>query len=118
LAKLIREKKAESGVPRAFYISERTILSRIKQNQIDPPHPGVSSPIKEAEEALVELCIAMGNIPQPLTATEGLQLMNSLIKDQPVQEKLKEFKWRQQPRRQPGAWKNKKSVLEGVHEVK
>jgi hypothetical protein len=52
----------------------------------------VSSPIEEAEEALVELCIAMGNIRQPLMATEGLQLMNSLIKDQPVQEKLKEFK--------------------------
>jgi hypothetical protein len=46
----------------------------------------------------------MGNIRQPLTATEGLQLMNSLIKDQPVQEKLKEFK----RRRNLGTWETSK----------
>jgi hypothetical protein len=34
----------------------------------------------------------MGNVRQPLTPTEGLQLMNSLIKDQELEKKLKEFK--------------------------
>ena len=83
LTRLIREKKRAHGVPNAYYISEKTIINRIKRRRLDPPHPGVSSPIKSVKEALV----------QPLTPSEGLQLRNSLIRNQDLQEKLREFKY-------------------------
>jgi hypothetical protein len=34
----------------------------------------------------------MGNVCQPLTTTEGIKLMNSLIKDKKLQRKLVQFK--------------------------
>jgi phage terminase small subunit len=92
LHKLIREKKTAHGIPNSYYISEKTIKNRIKRRRIDPPHPGVTSPLAAAEETLVQLCIMMGNVRQPLTPTEGLQVMNSLIKGQGLQLKLIEFK--------------------------
>jgi hypothetical protein len=94
LRNLILEKKTENDIPNSYYISEKTIKNRIKRKRLEPPHPGVASPLQDAEESLVQLCIAMGNARQPLTPFEGLQLMNSLIKDQELQEKLKEFKRR------------------------
>jgi hypothetical protein len=92
LAKLIREKKRANGVPDSYYIAEKTIINRIKKRRLDPSHPGVFSPIAAAEEALVQICIMMGNVRQPLTPTEGLLVMNSLIKNQELQQKLIEFK--------------------------
>jgi hypothetical protein len=92
LAKLIREKKRANGVPNSYYISENTIKTRLKKRRLDPPHPGVSSPLEAAEEALVQICIMMGNVRQPLTPTEGLLVMNGLIKNQELQQKLIEFK--------------------------
>jgi hypothetical protein len=61
---------------------------------LSPSHPGVTSALPAAEETLVELCIAMGNMWQPLTPTEGLQIMNSLIHNREIQEELMEFKHR------------------------
>jgi hypothetical protein len=49
-----------------------------------PSHPGVTSPLAAADETLVELCIVTGNVQQPLTPTEGLQLMNSLIHNRAI----------------------------------
>ncbi len=92
LAKLIREKKRANGVPDSYYIAEKTIINRIKKRRLDPSHPGVSSPLAAAKEVLVQICIMMGNVRQPLTPTEGVQLMNSLIKDRDLQTDLVEFK--------------------------
>jgi hypothetical protein len=69
---LIEEKKKEYGIAKSFYISVETIKTRLKKRQLDPPHPGILSPIASAEETLVQMLIAMGNMRQPLTPTKGL----------------------------------------------
>ena len=60
---------------------------------------GVASPLAGAEETLVVLCIQMGKIRQPLNLTEGIALMNDMIKDTQMQEALKGF----QPARHLGS---------------
>jgi hypothetical protein len=92
LTNLIRDTKTAKGIPKDYYISEKTIKARIIRKKLHPPHPGTSSPLEGAEEAVVQILIQMGNIRQPLTATEGLQLMNGLIKNQDLQRKLIDFK--------------------------
>jgi hypothetical protein len=93
LTNLIRQKKTENSIPNTYYILERTIKNQIKRKRIDPPHPGVMSPIESSKEVLVQMWIMMGNVHQLLTTPmEGLQLMNSLIRSQGLQEKLIKFK--------------------------
>ena len=67
------------GFANTANISKNTIRTKVKRQKLNPPHRGVMSPLAGTKEALVELCIQMGNICQPLTVTEGLKLMNDLI---------------------------------------
>ena len=89
---LIIAEKHQYGLPQDFYISRETILSRSKRK--NPATAVTASPIEGAEESLVQICITMGNVRQPLTPTEGIQLMNSLIKDRDLQKDLIEYKKR------------------------
>ena len=56
-----------------------------------PKNRGVTSPLADAEEILVVLCIQMGKIRQPLNVAEGIALVNDMIKGTKMQEALKEF---------------------------
>ena len=68
LAKHIAAKKKEFGV--SCPISESTIRTRVCQGKsLDPKHPGAVSPMAEAESMIVEICIQMGKIRQPLNVT-------------------------------------------------
>ena len=49
------------------------------------------SPLEEAKKAMVELCIQMGTIRQPLTLNKGIELMNSLIAKTDLQDNVKNF---------------------------
>ncbi len=89
LDNLIKEKKVKFGVTRD--ISKGTIRTRIRRERHNPKHPGVSSPLEEAEEALVVICIQMGTIRQPLSVREGVELMNSLIDGTHIQKEVVEF---------------------------
>ena len=71
LSELIRQKKDDYGLPGSFYISKQTIQSRVKRKNPTPAR--LSSPIQAAEESLIQLCIMMGNVHQPLTPTEGIR---------------------------------------------
>ena len=46
---------------------------------------GTNSLFETAEKALVIICIQMGMTRKPLTLNEGIQLMNSLIKQANLQ---------------------------------
>ena len=91
LANMIVQKKLEWGVPHTVYISEETIMSRVKRGCYDPDRRGGASPLAEAEEALVQICIQMGKIRQPLNVNEGVKLMNDLIKDTHFEEMVAFF---------------------------
>ena len=89
LESLIQEKKLKYEVPDT--ISPETIRSRVRTGNLDPSHPGTQSPLHEAEQALVVICIQMGQIRQPLNCAEGIRLMNDMIAGTPTQDALKEF---------------------------
>ena len=86
---MIKDKKLKHAVP--DYISTETIRSRVKRGNLYPSHPGIQSPLHEAEQALVVICLEMGKIRQPLNCDEGTRLMNEMIKGTPAQDALKEF---------------------------
>ena len=90
LDRLIKEKKKEFGV--VSDISKKTIQNRVSRGIVFAHH-GAKSPLfeVEAERALVELCIQMGKIRQPLNVTEGIEVMNNLIEGTEVQQDLIAF---------------------------
>ena len=90
LDELIEAKKAEFQV--VGKISASTIRNRVRSGNLKPDHSGTSSPLQQAELAMVDVCIQMGNIRQPLVAVEAVCVFNDLIKDTPIQKALTEFK--------------------------
>jgi hypothetical protein len=89
LDRLINEKKHEFSVE--DQISKKTIHNRIKNGIISTSHPGVKSPLQAAEQALVEICIQMGKIRQPLNVTEAIALMNNLVDRTSIQQNIIAF---------------------------
>ena len=89
LEQLSQEKKDEFGV--SSNISLETVRSRIKRGSLAPTHPGTSAPLYNAELALVQICIQMGKIRQPLTGEEAIALMNDMIRETEMSETLTNF---------------------------
>ncbi len=79
LVQIIEKKKREFGV--SCNIPEETIRSRTKRKSLVPTFPGTSAPLYNAELALVEICIQMGKICQPLTCEEAIAIMNDMISE-------------------------------------
>jgi hypothetical protein len=89
LAQVIEKKKAEFGV--SCNIPAETIRSRIKQKSLVPTHPGTSAPLYNAEMALVEIGTQMGKICQPLTCEEAIAIMNDMISETEMSDRLTQF---------------------------
>jgi hypothetical protein len=90
MKKIIDEKKKEFGVNCTRTISTRTIQNRTHRGRTITHH-GAKAPLKEVELALVQICIQMGKIRQPLSCTEAITLMNDLIENTDTKQKLIEF---------------------------
>jgi hypothetical protein len=88
LESLIDEKKKEFGVN--ISISSRNIRNRTHRG-LQTAHHGAKSPLEEVEVALVEICIQMGKIRQPLSCTEAITLMNDMIENTNTKQKLIKF---------------------------
>jgi hypothetical protein len=88
LERLIDEKKKEFGIN--ISISRRNIRNRTHRG-LQTAHHGAKSPLEEVEVALVEICIQMGKIRQPLSCTEAVTLMNDMIENTNTKQKLIEF---------------------------
>ena len=91
MKKLIDEKKKEFGVNCTRTISTRTIQNRTHRGRTLTTHHGAKAPLEEVELALVQICIQMGKIRQPLSCTEAITLMNDLIENTDTKQKLIEF---------------------------
>jgi hypothetical protein len=79
LKEVIEQKKVGFNV--SCNILVETVRSRIKQRGLAPTHPCTSPPLQDAELALVEICIQMGKICQPLTCEEAITIMNNMISE-------------------------------------
>jgi hypothetical protein len=90
LKRLINEKKKEFGIN--CRISTKSIMNRTHRGTLTSHlEPGPKSPLEEVELALVEICILMGKIRQPLSCTEAIMLMNGMIDNTHTQQKLIDF---------------------------
>jgi hypothetical protein len=85
LGRLIDEKKKEFGMNSS--ISSKTIRDRTQRGALTT-HCGAKSPLEEVEVALVQICIQMGKIRQPLSCTEAIVLMNDMIENTNTNQKL------------------------------
>ena len=74
-------------------IPKGTIRTRVLKNSLNCTHVGQCSPSQKIEPVLVRIIVQMARIRQPLTPSEGLQLVNSLIDGMPIQQEL--IKWKQ-----------------------
>jgi len=89
LKTLVEKKKQKYKV--SSEISHSTIRSRSWRGIAKSNGPGAKSPLADAEKALVEICIQMGKIRQPLNCTEAIELLNNLIEDTDSQIELVKF---------------------------
>jgi hypothetical protein len=91
MKKLIDEKKKEFGVNcTTRTISTRTIQNRTHRGRTIVHH-GPKAPLEEVEQALVQICIQIGEIGQPLSCTKTITLMNDMIENTDTKQKLIEF---------------------------
>ena len=95
LSELIEEKKEEYAV--SANIPKPTIISRIKNGNLSPKHPGTESPLYLAELAFVAICIQMAKICAPLTGPRGSAFFNNMIQRTPTQDALKLFQVKRAP---------------------
>jgi hypothetical protein len=90
LKRLIDEKKKEFGIN--CRISTKSKMNRTHRGALTSHlGPGPKSQLEEVELALVEICIQMGKIRQPLSCTKAIALMNSMIENTHTQQKLIDF---------------------------
>ncbi len=87
---LIKETKEEYIVSDNFPMG--TICLRVLQGNHGPKHCGTISPLNQAGEELVTICIQMGKIWQLLSVKEGIELMNSLMSGTYFEKMLQSFK--------------------------
>jgi hypothetical protein len=89
LEAIIEQKKEEFGV--SDDIRATTIRTRIRRGRLSPTHPGTSPPLLNAEKALVDICIQMGKMRQPLTRDDAIAVMNDMISKTEMAERLTDF---------------------------
>ena len=87
LDKLIEREKSEFKI--STIIPKGRVQSWRLWGNFKSNHLGAKSPIEEAKKDIVELCIQMGTIHQPLTVNKGIELMNSLIAKTDLQDNVK-----------------------------
>jgi hypothetical protein len=79
-------------------VSCETIRNRVKRNNnLCTWKRGPGSPLSDIEDLIVDICISMGKIRQPLTVGETIDLANSLIEGKEQQQKLVLWKMRSNP---------------------
>jgi hypothetical protein len=89
LSNLICAQKKVFHLPAEYNIPLATIRSRAQPGRsLKPAHPGTPSPMAALEQTVVDILRQRGRAGQPLTPTEALRVINSLIDNTPLQAKL------------------------------
>jgi hypothetical protein len=102
LKKLVTTKWNEYGLTEfddtVKEVSCETIRNRVKcNNNLCTWKRGPRSPLSDIEDLIVDICIRMGKIRQPLTVGETIDLANSLIEGKEQQQQLIRWKLRCNP---------------------
>ena len=91
LERIIADVENEAGLSENS-ISVNTIRSRIKRGNVEGKNSYSLSPITELEPLIVEFCIRLAKIGDPLTRKTVIQLANDLVIDNDYQSRINECK--------------------------
>ena len=92
LDQIIKKQKEVFGLDDSVEIKHRTVWERLRRNILQPVRkPGPKSPLAELEDTIIDIAIQMCRCRQPLTTSEGLVLVNSLIKGTKYETMVSEF---------------------------
>ena len=83
--------KAKHGVDEDVAILPQTVRKRVKRGSTSG-HVGQTSPMTVIEPYLVELILQLSNMRTPITASQGIQLANSLVQNTKYQKLILEWK--------------------------
>ena len=86
LKEVIEAAKQKHGVPDNVVIPVATVRQRVKRKS-NNGHRGQKTPMHVVEPYLVELIKKLAGMRQPITASQGLQLANSLINKKAIQKR-------------------------------
>ena len=92
LKKIIEDVKKEHKIPYDTVIKADTIRRRITRMRPHVLSTGCISPMISIEDSVVQIIIQMARIRQSLTPSKGLQLVNDMIHDTPLQTDLINWK--------------------------
>jgi hypothetical protein len=93
LKSIIEIAKAKHDVDDDYVILSETVRQRVKQGSASG-HVGQTSPMAQIEPYLVELILKLAALRTPITASQGLQLANSLIKSTKIEKFVTDWKSR------------------------
>jgi hypothetical protein len=91
LDKIVSDLETEAGLSKNS-ISLETVRSRIKRGNPDAKKTYSIFPISDLEPLIVEFCIRLAEIGDPLTKRTVIQLANSLVVDNDYQSRINECK--------------------------
>ena len=78
---IVEEANKQFILPPKYLITKETVRSRLKpQRKLMVTNTGVVSPMIQMEGFFVHIFLPLGAMRQPLNATEGLQVINSMTK--------------------------------------
>ncbi len=91
LEKIVSDVETEAGLSKNN-ISLETVRSRIKRGNLDATKTYSISPIADLEPLIVEFCIRLAKIGDPLTKKTVIQLANSFVVDNDYQSRINNCK--------------------------
>jgi hypothetical protein len=90
---IVREANTKFGLPEKDWISKETVRSRLKPaRKLEVAHSGLVSPMIRLEGYFVDIFLSLGAMRQPSNSTQGLQIINSMIKGTCTENQIKEWK--------------------------
>lgn len=92
IKEVLSEAKLDVDDP-TFKIPRDTVIARVHRNRsLTNSTPGSPSPLALVEPYLVQICLQKALMGQPMGATEGLAMANSIIEDTIHQQKMIDWK--------------------------
>jgi len=90
---IVQEANKQFNLPPKYMVTKETVRSRLKpQRKLMVANTGVVSPMVRMEGYFVDIFLTLGAMRQPSNATEGLQIINSMIKGTVTETEVLEWK--------------------------
>jgi len=90
---IVQEANKQYNLPQKYMITKKTVCSRLTPSRkLMVANTGLVSPMIRMEGYFVDIFLTLGAMRQPSNATEGLQIINSMIKGTVTETEVLEWK--------------------------